>query len=109
METSRKGIKTKRTAEEEFELYKEYLRVHNGEKAEFMRKHGLYPAILQRIEDVIRKGGIDALKARKSRKQKRMVDESELNEREERIRELEGTLADTVTENRILKKKVNGV
>jgi hypothetical protein len=108
MEQRRKRKKSKRTAEEEFKLYQEFLRVPNGKKAEFMRKHGLYPAEVARLEETCRNGAVDALKTRKSRKRDRMVPESELNEREQRVRELEGLIADLAAENKILKKKVNG-
>jgi len=74
-----------------------------------MRKHGLYPAELARIEEVCSSGAVEALKERKSRKKNRMVSVTEVSDREERIRELEASIADLVGENRILKKKVNGV
>jgi len=105
MEQSRKRKKSKRTAEEDFELFRELLRVPNGKKAEFMRKHGLYPAEVERIVATVRDGAVGALKARKSRKRDRMVPEAELNEREQRVRELEGLIADLAAENKILKKK----
>lgn len=108
METSKKKSTNKRKPEEDFELYKEYLRVPNGKKAEFMRKHGLYPAELVRIEEVCSTGAVAALKERKSRKKNRLVPETEVTDREERIRELEASIADLVGENRILKKKANG-
>ena len=109
MNRTGKRRKARRTAEQDFELFKEYQRVPNGKKAEFMRKHGLYPAEIVRIEDAVQQGGVGALEARRSRKKEQVVPASVLEERDDRIRELEGTLADVVTENRILKKKVNGV
>jgi len=109
MKSGDKKRKARRTAEQDFELFKEYQRIPNGKKAEFMRKHGLYPAEIVRIEDAVRQGGVEALETRRSRKKDQVVPASHVEERDERIRELEGSLADIVAENRILKKKVNGV
>lgn len=110
METNVKERRKKRvrTAEEDLGIYKEYISVPNGKKAEYLRNKGLYPTDIARIENTVEVGALQALKDRKSRKKVKLVPESEIEIREAVIREHENTIASLAHEVIVLKKKVNG-
>jgi transposase-like protein len=98
------------SAEKKFSILEE-IRQNAGNKAEILRREGLYTTDIQRFEAIAREGAIKALGQSRPGRKHRFAHEATPEAYESLKRDLERkekALAELALEFTILKKKVNG-
>lgn len=81
------------SAEDKYILVSEYNRVDDKGKAELLRKYGIYQTDVDRWEEKIRQAGLEALKKRKTRSDKKSPERLRIEELEKELKEQEKTSA----------------